>query len=366
MPSTTRASAASGLDFPSTKSTKSSTKSKSKAVAKPAASSLTEMTALFRSQIRELVAAPPPVPSHIKLASTDSIQILSQWERVSSRGVQQSVVMSQVARKGHPDEVGEMWITRTEGDKTFFPRTERVKKRLRSVQESDEEDAAMIDDVEEATPAKSSRKTTSSSKKRSTAPDAPRKARKTDPLASSSSSHRRRRDADHSDDDADADDGATTETEASHLARRHGRARDAAPLASSSSSSSAPRKSTSSSSRHHRTDAGPSASNTRRATRASTAASSGFGGDLFSVKQEEHDESGYATSATGVSAGGDDLASLCGRVEGMGVRSTMEPETDLEADLPSFSSSAAYAFPALSESSASDAGARDRKGKGRA
>ncbi|GAA5841816.1 hypothetical protein JCM11251_004072 [Rhodosporidiobolus azoricus] len=343
MPSTRSASSSAGsLDFPSTKSSSSLKKSSG-----PASKAITPKTgfeaslALFRSEAIALLSAPPPVPPHIKLASSDKVIVNAAIERISSRGVQQSLSFCHVNKKGKEGEFGESWVTKMEGERVYFPRIGQVKKRLRALEESDEEREQEDDAlVTEETPRKSGRKSSSSSsKKRSSAPHAPRKSRRT----GHSSSSRHHHDADHSDDDLN--EGSTTATEAtSHLASRHGRARDAAPLASSSASSSR---------------------RTTRTSRASTA-------ELFAqVKQEELEagDAGYLSTATVTS----DLASLCGRVQGLGVRGTAEPESGHDNDFPSFPSSTAYDFPALSESSISDAAgpaggtrAASAKGKGRA
>ncbi|GAA5979944.1 hypothetical protein JCM11641_007593 [Rhodosporidiobolus odoratus] len=287
MPSTRSSSGA--LPFPASKSSSTVTKSKSSSKRAPP-TGLDASIALFRSEVLSLLSAPPPVPAHIKVKPSDQVEVLCGFERISSHGIQQSVQVCRVVPGGsRTGSEGESWVTRMEGARNYFPRIARVQKRLRATDEDSDAEGEDGEDMDEdeamATPSSSRTKksrTSSSSKEkekqRAAAPDAPRKSRRT--------TSRR-----HAHNDEDFDDGAETETEASHLARRHGGVRDAPPLASSSHS----RRSTVSGS--------PSAE-LRRSRRHQSREE-----PLHHVKQEDVD----------------DLASLCGRVDNLGVRGTVEP-----------------------------------------
>jgi hypothetical protein len=337
MPSTRSQDA---LPFAASKSTSSKSSSKSK-VKKAPPTSLELTTALFRSECLALFSAPPPVPSHIKLKPTDKIDVLAVVERLSASGIQQSVQMCQVLPGGsRAGGEGESWITKMEGAKVYFPRASRVTKRLRAVAESDEESGGeadrMLDDgseeeqEEQATPnsrKKSRTSTSSSTRSKKDAPEAPRKSRRTAPASSPSSSSRRRRHAAADSDDEEFDDGANTETEASHLARKHA-PYGASNLASSSagSSSSSRRRS------HHHSSATSSHSHSYSHSLAPTPSTSGLRRSARhqpEVEQQEvvkrEDEDDNASISGGYAASLDDLSSLCGRVEGFKVEETVEP-----------------------------------------
>ncbi|BGP12090.1 hypothetical protein JCM10213_005195 [Rhodosporidiobolus nylandii] len=335
MPST-RASSGS-LPYAASKPS-SSAVSKGKSSKKAAQTGLDASISLFRSEVLSLLSAPPPVPSHIRLKPSDRVEVLGAWERVSSHGMQQSVQVCQVLPSGsRAGGEGETWVTRMEGERWIFPRAARVTKRPRGVDDADSADEAGAGMLEgEETPAARPKKSASSpAKKRCSAPDAPRKSRRTN----GASSRRSRYDGDAS--DMDYDDGATTETEVSHLAKKHGGVRGAAPLASGSSSSSSRRTHSSRSAQRESSSVGLRRSRRHRS-------------------QEEQDDEPLAPVKQ--EDGLDDLASLCGRVEDLGVRSTVEPESD------AFSSYAPSSFGASASTEAFEhsGAAKDVKGKGRA
>ncbi|GAA6019352.1 hypothetical protein JCM10207_001268 [Rhodosporidiobolus poonsookiae] len=364
MPAATRsATTGNNLAFTASKPSSSKAVTKSKSKSTPAAGSLEASIALFRSEGLALLSAPPPVPSYIDLRPADQVQVLAAIERVTSRGLQQSVQLCQISGTGGSQ--GESWVTRTEGGRSYFPRVAQIKKRMRAVREdADEEDGDEEDgdeeeeqrereQAEERTPFGSAKKkartstASASSSRKDKAPDAPRKPTRASASSPSTSRHRSRRNPADRDDPAsdDEDDGATTATEESHLAQRHGGTRRVAPLGSASGSGSRVRRSARHRSKEH---------------------------EARRVKQEETDE----------------LASLCGGIDGMGVRSTVEPDTDHEMPPTAFAStstsastsspSTAFSFstdfprrtasPAAGEGdeATTDAGKADRKGKGRA
>lgn len=179
------------------------------------------------------------------------------------------------------------WHERCEGQTRLFPREMQARKRLRNDDEYAYVDAAVdAETAEQATPRKASKKrasatasSSSSSSSRHKAPAAPKKDK---------DGRRARARAADIDDDVDFDDGATTETEASHLARTrnkdHGR-RGAAMLGEDLAGDN---------------DDEELGRGKRRCS-----------ARLARVKTEPGE--------------GDDLASLCGRVDGLEFRSTAEP-----------------------------------------
>ncbi|GAA6055260.1 hypothetical protein JCM3770_001512 [Rhodotorula araucariae] len=245
-----------------------------------------KMAALFRDEVKSMLSRPPPVPESLTLDhKTAKTFINGTFERRSSLNIQESVQFCTAVDK---DGKAQSWVSRTEGDRRYFPRIAQVKKRLRDedefiAEEDDEAAAAAQNEDEQVTrPRKSSKKRASgsvSSSRRRAEPVAPKKTRRMRPAAA----------VDAENHDSDFDDGATTETEASHLAR---------------------------------TRAGPSSSGAMlgedgRGKRRCSARLRGETDDATRVKREH---------------AGDDLVSLCGRVDGLGFRSTVEPDTD--ADLP--------------------------------
>lgn len=96
--------------------------------------------ALFRRECAHMLQTPllPPTLSaeaHNALVN-QPIEVLAAMERISTNGSQQSV---QICRVG--GDTGETWVTRTEGERRFFPVVGRVSKRGRSpppVEEQDE------------------------------------------------------------------------------------------------------------------------------------------------------------------------------------------------------------------------------------
>lgn len=344
MPSTRSQDA---LPFAATKASSSKSSSSVKSRGKKAPPTSLELsTALFRSEVRAMLSGPPPCPAHIKLKSTDKVDVIGAFERLSSSGIQQSIQLCQVLPGGsRAGGQGETWVTRMEGDRAYFPRQARLSKRLRRVDESDEESSdedKMLedeahDDEAQATPhsRKKARTSTTSSKSKA-APEAPRKARKVAPASSPSTSTRRRRNAAaHSDEEFD--EGARTETEASHLASKHA-PYGAANLASSSTGSSTSSRrrshhhhSSPSSSSHASTPATASTSGLRRSTRHERKSEDV---DEPVVKREEEDDG--ASVSGGYAPSMDDLSSLCGRVEGFKVEETVEPGKSAPPCSPSF------------------------------
>ncbi|KAK4052260.1 hypothetical protein OIO90_004482 [Microbotryomycetes sp. JL221] len=97
------------------------------------------MTTLFRQEVATLLSSAPVDllkrynHSSSSVYSNESlIQQLACFERVSTSGLQETVQLSQL--KG----TNEMWVTRTEGGKEWFPRLGRVTKRVREVDQDDQ------------------------------------------------------------------------------------------------------------------------------------------------------------------------------------------------------------------------------------
>ncbi|GAA5974352.1 hypothetical protein JCM21900_005217 [Sporobolomyces salmonicolor] len=251
-------------------------------------------TLLFRREVQSMLSTPLALPSH--LPANAPVEVVACLERLSTSGMQQSV---QLCRAGE-----EEWVTRTEGERTYFPRAGRVQKRARAAVE-DEEEEEEGEDFEDAPVAAKKSKSSRRSSRRHGADHDPQQepriasssARKAAPGAPKKK-HRKSRHAD--DDDESFDDGASAETEQSHLGRRA--PQNPGMLATVNEEEggaiAGPGPSASSSS-------GVLGRGQRRCT-----------GRTFFVKKE-HDEA-------------DDLASLCGRVDGLDVRSTVDPESEWE------------------------------------
>ncbi|GAA6032891.1 hypothetical protein JCM8097_000034 [Rhodosporidiobolus ruineniae] len=306
----------------------SSTRS-GKAVTKKTPTSLELSTALFRDEVKAMLARPPPMPPHVKLKRGEKVEVYSTIHRMTTHGMQESI---QVCGVGD-----QTWVTRTEGVREHFPRIARVpkpasgSKRVRT-SESDDEALALEDD--ERTPTSSSRKKsrTSTSSRKSGAPAAPRKSHRTAP------SRRPRYTSDSDSDDSD-DDGATTETEHSHLARRHGGTRGAAPLASSSAASSSKRRTTTtSSSRARRDDLSTSSAAASAGLRRSARQAASPAALATHIKPEpvDDDHSSFGRASRAGTATGDELSSLCGGINGLDVWSSVE-DTDAETSAAAFS-----------------------------
>ncbi|GAA5937292.1 hypothetical protein JCM1841_006031 [Sporobolomyces salmonicolor] len=219
-------------------------------------------TLLFRREVQSMLSTPLALPSH--LPANASVEVLACLERLSTSGIQQSV---QLCRAGE-----EEWVTKTEGERTSFPRVARVQKRARAAAAvENEEDDGADQDTEQEPP-------TSSSSARRAAPASPTKKPRT-----SDRGNRR----------ANDDEGAATEREKAHRGRRV--PQNPSMLATVNEE-------------HGGVVAGPgrlsSLSGLGRGQRRCT-------GRTAFVKKE-HD-------------GGDDLASSCGRVDGLEVRSTIDP-----------------------------------------
>ena len=233
-----------------------------------------KLVAEFRDEAKSMMQRLPPLRPESKLdRATAEVHVLTTVERRT--GTLQESLQFCSAVDAHGNE--ESWIERTEGERRLFPRVLQVKKRLRNVDDeyaiagaaaaaADAED----DDVDEqVTPRKVSKKAAAGTASSSS----PSSARK----ASSSAKKRRRASHAHADDDHahehERDDGAQPETDAEALRRaRHEKRRSSARLSSARRSESA------------------------------------------GVKRE-HDV--------------DDLASLCGRVDGLEFRATVEPGASL-------------------------------------
>ncbi|BGP03350.1 putative Kinesin K39 [Rhodotorula toruloides ATCC 204091] len=260
--------------------------SKPRAAAPPAKATTTgpadAMTKLFRREYAAMISVPPSTA--LALESSDSryksklsVEVLAMNQQISSDGTQSVLqICAAVDSKGR--EVGERWVNRSVGFREFFPLVGRVPKRPRQLEEEDEpdRDAEEMEDDEEG----------ESRKKRAKKPH-PVKRSKSD-RTSTSSSTRRNRDK---------------------------------PSKSSSSRRERPDEDVDSG---DETETGPSSSYGRgkRAChgRAGVASTSRLGTspspyDLRPVKSEEV---------------ADELSSLCGAVDELAVRTTVEPETDAE------------------------------------
>ncbi|GAA5895729.1 hypothetical protein JCM5296_007407 [Sporobolomyces johnsonii] len=246
--STRSGAAANNLPFPTSKRAGSSSISKA-------------TTMLFRREVQAMLSTPPASPSHIP--ANTSVRVVASIERLSGSGMQESV---QLCKAGE-----EEWVTRTEGERSYFPRVGRVQKRVRAAVEDEEDEDDDEEDFE----------------------DTPVRPKKKSPSRRS--------------------------------ARRHGADHDSepeTPIASSSRKAGpASPKKKQRKSRHHADDddeeggaiAGPGPSSSSSALGRGQRRCTG----RPSIVKKEHDEV-------------DDLASLCGRVDGLDVRSTVGPETEWE------------------------------------
>ncbi|GAA5945896.1 hypothetical protein JCM3775_003339 [Rhodotorula graminis] len=238
-----------------------------------------KLVAEFRDEAKSMMARLPPLRPESKLdRRTAEVHVLTTVERRTSGGLQESLQFCAAVDASGNEE---SWIERTEGERRLFPRVLQVKKRLRNDDEYALAGAAAPgaededgDDVDEqVAPRKVSKKAAAG-----TASLSSRKA------PSAPKKHRRAPPANADADDHD-DDGGVTETEALRRAR-HDKRRSSARLS--------------------------------EARRGESLANS-----VGSVKRE-HDAN-------------DDLASLCGRVDGLEFRATVEP--DIEPAQPVASSS---------------------------
>jgi len=236
-----------------------------------------KLVAEFRDEAKSMMQRLPPLRPESKLdRATAEVHVLTTVERRT--GTLQESLQFCSAVDAHGNE--ESWIERTEGERRLFPRVLQVKKRLRNVDDeyaiADAAAAAAAaaedDDIDEqVTPRKVSKKAAAGTAS-SSSPSSARKA------SSSAKKHRRASHA-HADDDHahehERDDGAQPETDAEALRRaRHEKRRSSARLSSARRSES----------------------------------------ESAGVKRE-HDV--------------DDLASLCGRVDGLEFRATVEPGASL-------------------------------------
>lgn len=102
---------------------------------------LNPMVAAFRREVVSMLNTPPPLPRHLAHLSKGKVEVLAAFERISFHGEQQQ--SAQLCRVGGDD--GEMWVTRTEGKRYYFPNAGRVNKRAREAL-NDEEDVAPTDE----------------------------------------------------------------------------------------------------------------------------------------------------------------------------------------------------------------------------
>ncbi|BGO95439.1 hypothetical protein NBRC10512_001407 [Rhodotorula toruloides] len=258
--------------------------SKARAAAPPAKTTTTgpadAMTKLFRREFAAMISVPPSTAlalesSDSRFKSKLSVEVLAMNQQISSDGTQSTLqICAAVDSKGR--EVGERWVNRSVGFREFFPLVGRVPKRPRQLEEDEpDRDAEEMQDEEEA----------ESRKKRAKKPH-PVKRSKSDRTSTSSSSRRNRDKPSKSSSsrrerpDEDVDSGDETETGPSS----YGRGKRACTGRSGVASTSWPGTS-------------PSPY------------------DLRPVKSEEV---------------ADELSSLCGAVDDLAVRTTVEPETDVE------------------------------------
>lgn len=233
-----------------------------------------KLVAEFRDEAKSMMQRLPPLRPESKLdRATAEVHVLTTVERRT--GTLQESLQFCSAVDAHGNE--ESWIERTEGERRLFPRVLQVKKRLRNVDDeyavagaAAAAAAAEDDDVDEQiTPRKVSKKAaagTASSSSPSSARKAPSSAKK-----HRRASHAHANDEPEPEREHERDDGAQPETDAEALRRaRHEKRRSSARLSSARRSES----------------------------------------ESAGVKRE-HDV--------------DDLASLCGRVDGLEFRATVEP-----------------------------------------
>ncbi|ORY59902.1 hypothetical protein BCR35DRAFT_326789 [Leucosporidium creatinivorum] len=91
---------------------------------------LNPMVAAFRREVISMLNTPPPLPRHLAHLAKEKVEVVAAFERISLHGEQQQ--SAQLCRVGGED--GEMWVTRTEGERYYFPNAGRVNKRAREVQ----------------------------------------------------------------------------------------------------------------------------------------------------------------------------------------------------------------------------------------
>lgn len=131
------------------------------------------MTLLFRREVQTMLTIAPP-----NVDPDTPVKVLAAIERLSLSGTQQSL---QLCEAGN-----ERWVTRTEGDRCFFPRLGRVNKQSSSsskrLREEDIDEEDDLDVVIETPKAKASSKGTSKKhkhhKKSKDAPPAPQPLRR--------------------------------------------------------------------------------------------------------------------------------------------------------------------------------------------
>ncbi|GAA5956431.1 hypothetical protein JCM3765_005660 [Sporobolomyces pararoseus] len=303
MPSTTRSS----IRFPSSKQAVGP--AKSSAPTSSSSSKPDAITLLFRREVQSLLSTAPALPSHIP--ADTPVEVVACVERLSLSGIQQSVQLCQAG--------DETWVTRTEGARHYFPRAGRVQKRLRGTEEEneDEQEGARGHEMDEEVAARGKKSKKSHSRRRAqeyetpniTSSSTPRRPSPAAPLKKKKH-HRSRRVREEREEGEegpaggeDFDDGASTETEGSHLARTRGPRNPGMLISIGEENIQAAQLG-----RGQRRCAGR---NTTPQARNSTTTEEGVG---YNIKSEE----------------ADDLASLCGRVDGLEFRSTVDPDSEYE------------------------------------
>lgn len=121
------------------------------------------MTLLFRREVTSFLSTAPS-----QSINGAPVEVLAAVERLSSSGLQSSV---QLCRAGE-----ETWVTRTEGNREYFPRVGRVQKRVRGGEEEEEEVAAVGDDERQGLEEGTTRTPKKSKDKKSKSTPTPRQA----------------------------------------------------------------------------------------------------------------------------------------------------------------------------------------------
>ncbi|GJN94005.1 hypothetical protein Rhopal_007068-T1 [Rhodotorula paludigena] len=272
-----------------------------------------KMALLFREEVKSLLARTPALPASLALdPATTVIGVRASFERQSGSGFQESV---QFCTGTDAQGRSEDWVVRTEGARSLFPRVAQSKTKKRFRAEDTESNLAVAADDEELdavdqdhTPPRRKKHSSSSSSRRVSGLAAPKKKSRRPHRPESSDYY----------DAAGEDDGMTTETEASHLARTRNRSsrRDLVGQDDEDEDGDLGRGKRRCSGR----EAGAFAS-TSGSTSTAMRRSLSRGDDEPVIKAEGNET--------------DDLSSLCGRVGGLEMRSTVEPDTDI--DLPTTS-----------------------------
>ncbi|KAM0792010.1 hypothetical protein ACM66B_007121 [Microbotryomycetes sp. NB124-2] len=289
------------------------------------------MTAIFRREVAIMLGS---CPSDIRsMFPNGQVETLGMMERMSTTGLQETVQLKRI------EGTQEMWVTRTEGGREWFPRSARVQKRLRGNEEEVEQDEDELDDEqerdgeEERTRRRSKRRTSTSQRdddddaefetpvnatrrhsSSSTRSKAPRK-KKTSTRRTAAAvdtdmtmideneqvdvfGPRGGNDEDEQGDETEREDGARERGSVDgKRTSKHVSTRRSKSKASSSSSGSS-----------------------KRRTRSSSVAAR-------AVLESEDNESAGGGDALAAQMTEDDLASLCGRVDNLDVQSSLDAES---------------------------------------